>query len=90
LGLAIDRAEVTRIWEDVLRVRPIGIRDHFLDLGGDPQTAAHLIRSTQQKFRKEIPPGALLQSPTVEQFAVRLRQEQARDRWSSLVRLQEG
>ena len=75
-------AEVTRIWEEVLRVRPIGIRDSFLDLGGDPHTAAQLIRSIQQKFRKEIPPGALLQSPTIEQFAARLRQEQARDRWS--------
>ena len=83
-------AEVTRIWEDVLGVRPVGIRDHFLDLGGDPQTAAQLIRSIQEKFRKEVPVGALLQSPTVEQFTTRLRHEQSRDSWSSLVRLQEG
>jgi amino acid adenylation domain-containing protein len=67
------RNEVERrlkqIWEDILRVRPIGVRDPFSELGGDSLQAAHLFVHTQKVLGKILPLWPPLQEVTIEHLA---------------------
>lgn len=57
------------IWAQVLDVDPIGIHDHFFDLGGDSLKAIQCIQRVQEQFSIEMPMVALFDAPTVAQFA---------------------
>lgn len=61
------------IWEDVLRVKPIGLRDNFFDLGGHSLMAARLLARIDQSLGKEIPLAAILEAPTIEEQARLIR-----------------
>jgi amino acid adenylation domain-containing protein len=61
------------IWEDVLRVKPVGLRDNFFDLGGHSLSAARLLVRVEQSLGKEIPLADLLDAPTVEEQARLIR-----------------
>src|SRR5438128_10491174 len=39
--------QLKRIWEEVLRVRPVGVKDPFSELGGDSLQVAHLFLQIQ-------------------------------------------
>jgi thioesterase domain-containing protein/acyl carrier protein len=62
-----------RIWERVLRVRPIGISDNFFDLGGHSLLAVRLFVEIKKTFKRDLPLATLFQGPTVEQLAGLLR-----------------
>jgi amino acid adenylation domain-containing protein len=80
--------QLTKIWGAVLSKDTIGIRDNFFDLGGHSLLAARLMHQIEQTLRQRLPLAALLQAPTVEQFAALLRQEGWSASWSSLVAIQ--
>jgi aspartate racemase len=79
---------LVRIWCAVLGKEKIGTRDNFFDLGGHSLLAARLMHRIEQTLGQRLPLAALLQAPTVEQFAALLRQEGWSASWSSLVALQ--
>jgi aspartate racemase len=79
---------LVRIWCAVLTKEKIGIRDNFFDLGGHSLLAARLMHRIEQTLGHRLPLAALLQAPTVEQFAALLRQEGWSAAWSSLVAIQ--
>ena len=81
-------ANLIKIWCAVLTKDKIGIRDNFFDLGGHSLLAARLMHRIEQTFGQRLPLAALLQAPTVEQFAALLRQEGWSASWSSLVAIQ--
>jgi aspartate racemase len=68
--------ELVQIWEEVLRVQPIGIKDNFFDLGGHSLLAVHLFGQIETKFAKKLPLATLFQSGTVETLAKMLRPAQ--------------
>jgi len=79
---------LVRIWCAVLSKEKIGIRDNFFDLGGHSLLAARLMHRIEQTLGHRLPLAALLQAPTVEQFAALLRQDGWSASWSSLVAIQ--
>jgi len=76
------------IWEEVLALHPIGIRDNFFDLGGHSIIAVRMMARVAQTFGRKLPLASLFQGATVEAMARLLRQESAQVEWSSLVPIQ--
>ena len=61
---------VASVWEAVLRIEPIGIRDDFLDLGGDSLLAMRIVTRLQEHLGRELPAKVLLtETETVETMA---------------------
>jgi amino acid adenylation domain-containing protein len=90
LVTADDRLEqqLTTMWERVLQIQPIGIKDNFFDLGGHSLLAVKLIAQVEQVWNQKLPLATFLAAPTIEQFATILRQEQGSKTWSSLVAIE--
>jgi amino acid adenylation domain-containing protein len=66
-----DEAELqlANIWEKVLGIQPIGIRDNFFDLGGNSLLALRLVPQVEKAFKKNLPLATFFQNPTIEQLA---------------------
>jgi amino acid adenylation domain-containing protein len=79
---------LTAIWEEVLRVRPIGAEDNFFDLGGHSLAAARLALGVEKAFGRRLPIMTVFEAPTIEKMAAILRQEDWAASSSSLVALQ--
>jgi thioesterase domain-containing protein/acyl carrier protein len=77
--------QLQQIWEDVLGVNSVGIRDNFFDVGGHSLLAARLFAKIEQAFHKNLPLSTLFQAPTIEQLADVICQEESSAPWSSLV-----
>jgi amino acid adenylation domain-containing protein len=80
--------ELTKMWEQVLKIQPIGIEDNFFDLGGHSLLAVKLIAEIEQVWQQKLPLATFLAAPTIGQFANILRQEQKSTTWSSLVEIE--
>jgi len=80
--------QLTHIWEKILGIQPIGLKDNFFDLGGHSLLAAQLIAQVEKVIGKNLPLATLFQAPTVEQLARILRQKGWSAPWSLLVPLQ--
>ncbi|BAY05184.1 amino acid adenylation domain-containing protein [Anabaena cylindrica PCC 7122] len=80
--------QLIKIWENVLRIQPIGLSDNFFDLGGYSLLALRLFAQINEIFGKNIPLAYLFQSPTIKQLAHVLRQEGCSTSWFSLVPIQ--
>ena len=65
-------AELVRIWEEKLDVRPIGIRENFFDLGGHSLLAAEVSREITKKFGTPVSLMTIFHAPTVEKLAAAL------------------
>jgi amino acid adenylation domain-containing protein len=77
--------QLTKMWEQVLKIQPIGIKDNFFDLGGHSLLAVKLIAKIEQVWHQKLPLATFLNAPTIAQFAAILRQRQGSTAWSSLV-----
>jgi thioesterase domain-containing protein/acyl carrier protein len=94
--------QLAQIWEELLGVQPIGVRDDFFDLDGDSLLAVDLFEQIEQKFGKKLPISTLFQAGTVEALAqiisqggdlasgkaVAVKQDKLKASWSSLVEIQ--
>ncbi len=68
--------QLVQIWEELLDVRPIGIRDNFFYLGGHSLLAARLVDRIEHVFGRRIALSTLFSGPTIEQLAAALQQQQ--------------
>jgi aspartate racemase len=82
--------QLVKIWEKVLQVHPVGLRDNFFDLGGHSLTAVRLFAEVRKQTGRNLPLATLFQAPTVEQLAECLRKDGWSPHWSSLVPIQPG
>jgi amino acid adenylation domain-containing protein len=76
------------VWEQVLGLQHVGVRDNFFDIGGHSLLAVRLFARIEKIFGKRLPLALLFQAPTIEQLANLLRQEEWSPSWSSLVTIQ--
>lgn len=71
-------SDLVQIWETVLAVHPIGIRDNFFDLGGHSLAATRIVSQVLKRFQFEVPIQSLFQSPTVAQMSSTLQEHEAK------------
>ncbi|GAB7110203.1 hypothetical protein JCM4814A_85180 [Streptomyces phaeofaciens JCM 4814] len=57
---------MARLWEEVLDVRPLGVRDDFFALGGHSLKAFELIAAVRRELGVELPLNLVFRKPTVE------------------------
>jgi thioesterase domain-containing protein/acyl carrier protein len=69
---ALER-ELCQVWEDLLGVAPVGVRDDFFALGGHSLLAVRLMGRIRERFGRELPLTALFAGATVEHLASLLR-----------------
>ncbi len=62
-------AELAAVWEAVLGVGPIGVHDHFLDLGGHSLKATRIVARLRQALAADLSVRSLLDRPTIAQLA---------------------
>jgi thioesterase domain-containing protein/acyl carrier protein len=67
---------LTKIWEKVLGIQPISVRDNLFDLGGHSLIVIPIIAEIEKALNKKLPLATLFQLATVEQLASSLRQEE--------------
>jgi len=82
--------QLTKMWEKVLSVEPVGVTDNFFVLGGNSLLAVRLFAQIEKMFGKNLPLATLFQAPTVEQLTPLVREQESSAPWSSLVAVQPG
>ena len=63
------QASVAAIWEKLLKVSAVGIRDDFFALGGHSLLAIRLVAHIQRELGVTFPIDTLFDGPTIEQMA---------------------
>jgi thioester reductase-like protein len=72
--------QLVSLWEDLLKVSPIGIHDNFFELGGHSLLVAQLMTRLKTQFNVEIALTHLFQAPTIAAYAqVILARQQRHD-----------
>jgi acyl-CoA synthetase (AMP-forming)/AMP-acid ligase II/thioesterase domain-containing protein len=82
--------QLVEIWEQTLRLKRVGVRDNFFDIGGDSILAVSLFLEIGKRLGKHLPPSTLFQAATIERLAEFFSGEPASAPWSSLVTVQAG
>jgi phthiocerol/phenolphthiocerol synthesis type-I polyketide synthase E len=82
--------QLTKIWEEVLGIRPITPDQSYFQLGGTSLLAVLLFARIEKTFDVELPLSTLIEAPTIADLARILRGNESRPDWSPLVELQRG
>jgi len=67
--------QLVQIWEEVLNVHPIGVRDDFFAAGGHSLLAVQVTARIESRLGRTLPLAALLRHPTIERLAALLRED---------------
>lgn len=79
---------LVQIWEELLRVRPVGVTDRFFEIGGHSLLALRLLVEVEQRLGRKVPLQALFEEPTIEHMAAVLRRNSGE--WPLMVTLRPG
>jgi phthiocerol/phenolphthiocerol synthesis type-I polyketide synthase E len=60
------------IWKTFFGNKPIGIKDNFLDLGGDSLKAMSIVNAINKEFDFELTLPELYESPTIEEISAKI------------------
>lgn len=80
--------QLTKMWEQALDVRPVGVEDNFFDLGGHSLIAVKLLSEIDRVWHQKLPLATFIAAPTIIQFAHLLRQSSGSTSWPSLVKIE--
>jgi thioesterase domain-containing protein len=67
--------QLVPIWETLLGVSPVGIRDDFFDLGGSSLLAHRMIAEVERLVGRRISHSAMLAGSTIERLAAAIQDE---------------
>lgn len=81
--LTATERTVVGIWQRLLGVESIDVKDHFFTMGGDSLAAVRMMTLAEDAFRVNISERAVFEAPTPEQFAKRIDALEAKStrRW---------
>jgi amino acid adenylation domain-containing protein len=82
--------QLIAIWEDLLNVHPIGIRDNFFDIGGHSLLAVLLLERIERVFQHKLQFNTLFANPTIEGLAEILQTKVDKDLQLPIIALQAG
>lgn len=82
--------QLIAIWQDLLHLQPIGIRDNFFYLGGNSLLAARMVARIEQACGWKLSLATLFAGPTIEQIAEALWKEAGPRPRTPLVAIQIG
>ncbi len=60
---------IVKIWQEILRVEKIGVRDNFFQLGGHSLLATQIISRIRDEFDIELPVRSIFESPVAARLA---------------------
>jgi acyl transferase domain-containing protein/thioesterase domain-containing protein/acyl carrier protein len=66
-------ATLVEMWQELLGIDEVGVRDSFFDLGGHSLIAVRLFAQVKRTFSVEFPISVLFEAPTVEACAELVR-----------------
>ena len=69
------QCRIAWIWEEVLGISRVGVRDRFADLGGSSNNARSVIAAINKVFRKKLPVSLLCGGATIESLAATIFSE---------------
>ncbi|MCT2589641.1 amino acid adenylation domain-containing protein [Streptomyces sp. N2-109] len=72
-----DQRRLADIWQSVLNVSPIGLRDNFFALGGHSVLAIAAVSQIRTELGVDLPLSAIFQNPTVEAVAESVERERS-------------
>ncbi len=82
------QAELVHIWQELLEVEPVGIRDDFFDLGGDSLLATAVMAAVEDATGVAASPSFFLSGSTIEHVAAGLARAGTAD--TAMVPVQTG
>src|SRR5262249_18034030 len=82
--------QLARIWEELLAVPSIGVRDDFFELGGHSLLAVQLMARIDSRLGRSLPTATLLRHPTADRLAAVLRAQAGPLRRTALVEMEPG
>ncbi|MEM9917682.1 MAG: amino acid adenylation domain-containing protein [Bacteroidota bacterium] len=68
---------LVKLWEQILRITPIGIHDRFFELGGNSLQAAQFISQLQKELNETVFIVTIFDAPTVADYAAMLERDYA-------------
>jgi amino acid adenylation domain-containing protein len=63
--VTITEKRLATLWTELLQIDPIGINDHFFELGGNSLLAVKMVADLQLKHQLKLPVTKLYQYPTI-------------------------
>ncbi len=63
------------LWQEVLQIEKVGVKDRFFELGGNSLQAAKFIAKVQKKIGETIFVVTLFDSPTIEEYSKLLERD---------------
>jgi acyl-CoA synthetase (AMP-forming)/AMP-acid ligase II/acetyltransferase-like isoleucine patch superfamily enzyme/acyl carrier protein len=69
--------QLTEIWQELLHVEHVGVRDNFFALGGDSLAIARMMLAITERFNTIIPTNSFFRSPTIETIASLIQGKEA-------------
>ncbi|HEV2207709.1 MAG TPA: amino acid adenylation domain-containing protein [Verrucomicrobiae bacterium] len=82
--------QLAAIWQRILGVKQVGMRDDFFELGGHSLLGLQLFAEIEQILHQKLPLAALFRSPTIEALAELIRTSSGERVWRSLVLIRDG
>src|SRR5262249_42541462 len=82
--------KLAHIWEDLLNIRSMGIRDNFLDIGGNSLLAVRLFARIEESLGVRLPVVALLEAPNIEKLAALIAKEDTDEKFAYAMPVQSG
>ena len=67
-----QRKFLPRMWQELLKLTKVSVKDNFFDLGGQSLMAVRLFNEIEQEFGRRFPLAMLFRAPTIDQLARKL------------------